>query len=118
MLPGLAENLATQIIEAARRLPRRLYLPYPDKNKLAKDPFPARQDWLGEIGRTTPSSRFLLCLDEFARLSEVVEATGSRTPLNFLCNVLQHRASWILLFSGSHEPKELPDYWSDIYYKI
>jgi AAA+ ATPase superfamily predicted ATPase len=43
----------------------------------------------------------------------VVEATGSRTPLNFLRNVLQHRASWTLLFSGSHEPKELPDYWSD-----
>ncbi len=42
-----------------------------------------------------------------------MEATGSRTPLNFLRNVLQHRASWTLLFSGSHEPKELPDYWSD-----
>jgi hypothetical protein len=112
-LSGLAENLATQIIEAARRLPRRLDLPYPDKNKLAQDPFLALQDWLGEIERTTPSKRFLLCLDEFERLSEVVQATGSRTPLNFLRNVLQHRASWTLLFSGSHQPKELPDYWSD-----
>jgi len=112
-LSGLAENLATQIIEAARRLPRRLDLPYPDKNKLAQDPFPALQDWLGELERTVPSKRFLLCLDEFERLSEVVEATGSRTPLNFLRNVLQHRAAWTLLFSGSHEPKELPDYWSD-----
>jgi hypothetical protein len=112
-LSGLAENLATQIIEAARRLPRRLDLPYPDKNKLAQDPFPALQDWLGEIERTVPSKRFLLCLDEFERLSEVVEATESRGPLNFLRNVLQHRASWTLLFSGSHEPKELPDYWSD-----
>jgi len=112
-LSGLAENLATQIIEAARRLPRRLDLPYPDKNKLAQDPFPALQDWLGQIERTAPSKRFLLCLDEFERLSEVVKATGSRTPLNFLRNVLQHRASWTLLFSGSHEPKELPDYWSD-----
>jgi hypothetical protein len=115
-LSGLAENLATQIIEAARRLPRRLDLPYPDKNKLAQDPFPALQDWLGEIERTFPSKRFLLCLDEFERLSEVVEATGSRTPLNFLGNILQHRPSWTLLFSGSHEPKELPDYWS--YYLI
>jgi hypothetical protein len=112
-LSGLAENLATQIIEAARRLPRRLDLPYPDKNKLAQDPFPALQDWLGEIERTAPNKRFLLCLDEFERLSEVVEATGSRTPLNFLRNVLQHRTAWTLLFSGSHEPKELPDYWSD-----
>jgi hypothetical protein len=62
---------------------------------------------------TTHSKRFLLCVDEFERLSEVVEATGSRLPLNFLRNVLQHRTSWTLLFSGSHEPKELPDYWSD-----
>jgi hypothetical protein len=112
-LKGLAENLATQIIEAAGRLPRFLYLPPPDADKLAQDPFVALQDWLGEIERTVPSKRFLICLDEFARLSEVVEATGSRAPLNFLRNVLQHRAAWTLLFSGSHEPKELPDYWSD-----
>ena len=38
---------------------------------------------------------------------------GSRAPLNFLGNVLQHRTAWTLLFSGSHEPNELPDYWSD-----
>jgi hypothetical protein len=112
-LKGLAENLATQIIEAAQRLPRFLHLPPPDADKLAQDPFIALQDWLGEIERIASSKRFLICLDEFARLSEVVEATGSRAPLNFLRNVLQHRASWTLLFSGSHEPKELPDYWSD-----
>jgi AAA+ ATPase superfamily predicted ATPase len=112
-LSGFAENLATQIIEAARRLPRVLDLSYPDQNKLAQDPFPALQDWLAEIEWTLPSKRFLLCLDEFERLSEVVEATGSRAPLNFLRHVLQHNTSWTLLFSGSHEPKELPDYWSD-----
>jgi hypothetical protein len=112
-LPGLAENLATQIIEAARRLPQHLDLSSPDKNKLAQDPFSALQEWLAEIEWTVPSRRFLLCLDEFERLSEVVEATGSRAPLNFLGNVLQHRTAWTLLFSGSHEPKELPDDWSD-----
>jgi hypothetical protein len=112
-LSGLAEELAKQVIEAARRLPRRLDLPYPDKNKLAQDPFPALQDWLRDIERTFPSKRFLLCLDEFERLSDVVKETGSKAPLNFLRYVLQHRASWTLLFSGSHEPKELPDYWSD-----
>jgi hypothetical protein len=112
-LPGLAENLATQIIEAARRLPQHLDLSSPDKNKLAQDPFSALQEWLAEIEWTVPSRRFLLCLDEFERLSGVVEATGSRAPLNFLGNVLQHRTAWTLLFSGSHEPKELPDDWSD-----
>jgi AAA+ ATPase superfamily predicted ATPase len=112
-LPGLAENLATQIIEAARRLPQHLDLSYPDKNKLAQDPFSALQEWLAEIEWTVPSKRFLLCLDEFERLSELVEVTGSRTPLNFLRHVLQHNTSWTLLLSGSHEPQELPDYWSD-----
>jgi hypothetical protein len=109
---GLAENLATQIIDAARQLPRTVKLPYPDGEKLAQDPFPALQTWLGEIERTIPSKRFLLCLDEFERLSEVEEATRTRT-LNFLRNVLQHRQKWTLLFSGSHQLSELPPYWSD-----
>lgn len=109
---GLAENLATQIIDAARQLPRTVQLPYPDGKKLAQDPFPALQNWLGEIERTVPSKRFLLCLDEFERLSEVEEVTRTRT-LNFLRNILQHRQKWTLLFSGSHQLSELPPYWSD-----
>jgi hypothetical protein len=114
-LSGLAENLATQMIEAARQLPQHLCLdlPYPNKDRLDQDPFPALQDWLGEIEGIVSSKRFLLCLDEFERLSELVEATSSRAPLNFLRNILQHRTAWTLLFSGSHEPKELPGYWSD-----
>ncbi|MBD2388666.1 AAA family ATPase [Cylindrospermum sp. FACHB-282] len=112
-LQGLAENLAKQIIEAARRLPRSLDLPYPNAAKLAKDPFPALQIWLGEIERSYPGKQFLLCLDEFERLSEVVEVTKSFVPLNFLRNLLQHQQKWTLLFSGSHQLSELPDYWSD-----
>jgi AAA+ ATPase superfamily predicted ATPase len=112
-LKGLAENLTTQIIEAARRLPRFLYLTPPNADKLAEDPFPALQNWLGEIERKAPDKRFILCLDEFERLSEVVETTGSRAPLNFLRNVLQHQHKWTLLFSGSHQLSELPPYWSD-----
>ena len=42
-LKGLAENLARQITEAARRLPRTIQLPNPDPDKLAEDPFPALQ---------------------------------------------------------------------------
>ncbi|BAY46953.1 hypothetical protein SAMD00079811_45690 [Scytonema sp. HK-05] len=110
-LQGLANNLVSQITEAARRLPRRLDLPYPDLGRT--DPFIALQNWLGQIERTLPDKRFLLCLDEYERLSEVVEATSSRVPLNFLRYILQHRTSWTLLFSGSHELSELPTYWSD-----
>lgn len=112
-LKGLAENLAQQIIEAARRLPRKVYLPNPDANKLAEDPFPALQTWLAEIERNNSSKQFLLCLDEYERLGEVVKATSSRAPLNFIRNLLQHQRKWILLFSGSQELSELDDYWSD-----
>ncbi|MEH2249087.1 hypothetical protein [Nostoc sp.] len=45
----MAENLAQQIIEAVRRLPRKVYLPNPDADKLAEDPFPVLQTWLKEI---------------------------------------------------------------------
>ncbi|MDZ8139232.1 MAG: ATP-binding protein [Nostoc sp. DedQUE04] len=112
-LKGLAENLAKQIIEAARQLARKIYFPKPDANRLAEDPFPALQNWLTEIERGNPGRRFLLCLDEYERLGEVVEATSSRAPLNFIRNLLQHQRKWILLFSGSQELSELDDYWSD-----
>ncbi|MBC1220930.1 AAA family ATPase [Nostoc sp. UCD121] len=112
-LKGLAENLAQQIIEAARRLPRKVFLPNPDANKLAEDPFPALQTWLAEIERNNSGKQFLLCLDEYERLGEVVKATSSRAPLNFIRNLLQHQRKWILLFSGSQELSELDDYWSD-----
>ncbi|MEH2406685.1 hypothetical protein [Nostoc sp.] len=112
-LKGLAENLAKQIIEAARRLPRTVNLPNPDAKKLAEDPFPALQTWLTEIERSNRGQRFLLCLDEYERLDEVVKATSSRAPLNFIRNLLQHQQNWILIFSGSRELSELDDYWSD-----
>ncbi|MBE8971141.1 ATP-binding protein, partial [Nostocales cyanobacterium LEGE 12452] len=112
-LKGLAENLAQQIIEAARRLPRKVKLLEPDAKKLAEDPFPALQTWLAEIERINSGKQFLLCLDEYERLGEVVEATRSRAPLNFIRNLLQYQRNWILLFSGSHELSELPAYWSD-----
>lgn len=112
-LKGLAENLAAQIVEAAKRLPKLISLPLPDANQIAQDPFPALQAWLEEIERRIPDKRFLLCLDEFERLSEVVKVTGSHAPLNFLRNIMQHRQKWILLFSGSHQLSELDAYWSD-----
>ncbi|MEH2302126.1 MAG: hypothetical protein V7K88_24860 [Nostoc sp.] len=52
-------------------------------------------------------------MDEYERLDEVVKATSSRAPLNFIRNLLQHHQNWILIFSGSHELFELDDYWSD-----
>ncbi|NER39999.1 MAG: ATP-binding protein [Oscillatoria sp. SIO1A7] len=111
-LEAVAEYLAEEAIAAARKS-RNLRLPEPDPRSLQRDPFPALQKWLKTIEAIAPQKRFLLCLDEFERLSEVVQETGSRAPLNFLRHVLQHRDRWILLFSGSHTLDELDDYWSD-----
>ncbi|MDJ0775470.1 MAG: DUF456 domain-containing protein [Mastigocoleus sp. MO_167.B18] len=108
-LSGLAQQIAKQIIASAKRLPRRLHLPEPNQKKLEIEPFLALQDWLQQIERVFPNKKFLLCLDEYERLSEVIEVTGSKTPLNFLRNVIQHMPAWTLLFSGSHELSDLTD---------
>ena len=111
-LQGLAEYLAIQTIEAARRS-RNIHLPRPAAGSFARDPFLALQQWLSQAEWAVPGKRFLWCLDEFEHLSEVVEVTGSRAPLNFLRHVLQNRSRWLLLFSGSHKLDDLEPYWSD-----
>ncbi|MBD0314880.1 MAG: ATP-binding protein, partial [Microcoleus sp. T3-bin5] len=111
-LSGLAEFIADEIVEEARRN-RNLQLPAIDRDSLNIDPFMALQKWFVQIEKFAPGKRFLLCLDEFERLEEVVKETKSRSPLNFLRYILQHRANWILLFSGSHTLDELNPYWND-----
>jgi AAA+ ATPase superfamily predicted ATPase len=111
-LSGFAKSLATAIQKAAWNS-RRLQLPQPDLEELQTDPFLALQTWFTQIERMASGKRFLLCLDEFERLEELIAATNSRAPLNFLRHVMQHCPRWILLFSGSHTPDELDPYWSD-----
>ncbi|MEG3900190.1 MULTISPECIES: hypothetical protein [unclassified Microcoleus] len=111
-LSGLAEFIADAIAEEARRN-RNLQLPAIDRESLKIEPFMALQKWFVQIESIAPGKRFLLCLDEFGRLEEVVTDTGSRSPLNFLRYIVQHRDNWILLFSGSHTLDELNPYWSD-----
>ncbi len=111
-LPGLAKSLVQQIIDSARTS-RNLTLPDCDRQELKTDPFPTLRNWFTTIERTAPGKRFLLCLDEFERLEEVIAVTNSRAPLNFLRHIIQHRPAWTLLFSGSHTLDEIEDYWSD-----
>ncbi|MEQ9487176.1 CHASE2 domain-containing protein [Coleofasciculus sp. F4-SAH-05] len=111
-LNGLANYLAEEIVKAAKKS-RNFDLPYPNPQQLNQEPFLTLQTWLEKLERIAPGKRFLLCLDEFERLSEVIATTNSRIPLNFLRHVLQHRCQWILLFSGSHTLDELEPYWSD-----
>ncbi|MGF1513145.1 MAG: hypothetical protein ACFB5Z_05545 [Elainellaceae cyanobacterium] len=111
-LRGIAESIVNLMVEAAHKA-RNIRLPYPDEDAIHRDPFPAMERWFAEIERAIRGKRFLLCLDEFERLEEVVRETGSRAPLNFFRYVLQNRPQWILLFSGSHTLNELEPYWSD-----
>jgi AAA+ ATPase superfamily predicted ATPase len=113
-LSGFATGIAEQISRAAVGLPyASLTLPTPAPGEIARDPFPALEKWMSRVESRINNNRFILCLDEFERLDEVIEQTGSRAPLNFIRSVIQHRDRWVLLFSGSHSLDDLPDYWSD-----
>ena len=48
----------------------RLDINLPNRDQINKDPFVTLLDWLTEIEQLAPHKRFLLCLDEFERLSE------------------------------------------------
>ncbi len=111
-LHGLAKGIADQIVASAKTT-HRLHLPPPDKEELARDPFAALLAWLDTVEQAAPRKTFLLCLDEFERIEEIVAATGSRAPLNFLRHLIQHRRRWLLLFAGAHTPEELSPHWSD-----
>ncbi len=112
-LNGFAENLVDQIIEAIAKLPQSIDLPEPNWEKLAQDPFPAIQKWFKEIEYKIPKTKFLLCFDEYECLDQLIQATNSHAPLNFIRHILQHHNNWILLFCGSNLLHELPNYWSN-----
>lgn len=110
------ENIARFMAEAITKTAkssRNLILPTISLEQLSSDPFYALQIWMEQIERVAPNKRFLLCIDEFERLEEVISTSGSRAPLNFLRYVTQNCRQWIVLFSGSHRLEELEPYWSD-----
>src|SRR5260370_4715878 len=91
-LMGLAQNLAKQMQGAARQS-RNLELLVPEASEFNHEPFLALQGWFEQLELQVPDKRFLLCLDEFERLDEVINTTGSHAPLNFLRNLFQHHKS-------------------------
>jgi AAA+ ATPase superfamily predicted ATPase len=111
-MSSFAQTFADQIITFARNN-HRLNIPSPSPESLNHDPFPTLLKWFQEIENLQPHKRFLLCLDEFERLSEVINATNNKAPLNFFRSVMQNNQRWILLFSGSHTLDELESYWND-----
>jgi AAA+ ATPase superfamily predicted ATPase len=111
-MSSFAQSFAGQMIDFARAN-HRLNIPPPSPEALNRDPFPTLLKWFQEIENLKPHKRFLLCLDEFERLSEVINATNNKAPLNFFRSVMQNNQRWILLFSGSHTLDELEPYWND-----
>jgi AAA+ ATPase superfamily predicted ATPase len=111
-MSSFAQSFASQMIDFARAN-HRLNIPPPSPEALNRDPFPTLLKWFQEIENLKPHKRFLLCLDEFERLSEVINATNNKAPLNFFRSVMQNNQRWILLFSGSHTLDELEPYWND-----
>ncbi|MDJ0507874.1 MAG: ATP-binding protein [Crocosphaera sp.] len=111
-MSSFAETFAGQIQSFAREN-HRLSIPSPPQKALEQDPFPTLLHWFTEIESLGPHKRFILCLDEFERLSQVINSTNNEVPLNFLRTLIQHHKRWILLFSGSHTLEELEPYWSD-----
>ncbi|WYD79927.1 MAG: ATP-binding protein [Candidatus Electrothrix gigas] len=111
-LAGFAEDFAEQLTRSAHKV-HALQLPTLESIKQSDDPFVRLRRWLDAIEQNIPNKTLLLCLDEFERLDEIVQTTGSRVPLNFLRHLIQHRDNWTLLFTGALTPEELPTYWSD-----
>ncbi|NER97327.1 MAG: AAA family ATPase [Symploca sp. SIO1B1] len=110
------ENIVNSLVEqikASAFSARNLRLPHANADAISQDPFAGLQQWMSLVEKKISNKRFLLCLDEFERFEEVIESTNSRTLLNFLRHVMQHRPQWILLLSGSHRLNELQPYWSD-----
>jgi len=111
-LGGFAEEFTEQIIRSARKV-HSLKLPVLESVTQSDDPFVTLRRWIDAVEQAVPDKTLLLCLDEFERLDEIVRATDSRAPLNFLRHLIQHRDCWTLLFTGAQTPEELPAYWSD-----
>jgi uncharacterized protein len=113
-MENIVESMVTAMIKAARNA-RNLSLPNINPEKLNSDPFYALQTWMDQIEQLAPNKRFLLCLDEFEKLQEVISESGDFRLLNFLRYMTQNCRQWILLFSGSHRlgDDELESYWSD-----
>lgn len=111
-LSSFVQEFSRLLIEFASNN-HQLTIPPPLHNDVINDPFPALQRWIKTIESLCPDQRFLLCLDEFERLSNVIDDTGSKAPLNFLRSFMQNNPRWTLLFSGSHTLEELEPYWSD-----
>ena len=83
---GFATNLVAQMRQQATAIHHLTLPPF----QVEADPLPGLMHWLQRVTTAVSGQQFLLCLDEFERLEEIVAATGNRAILNFLRHLIQH----------------------------
>jgi hypothetical protein len=81
---------------------------------LERELFAAFDEWLDGVERAMPAKmRALLCLDEYERLQETLDAGWGARVLDTLRHTLQHRPRVVLMFTGAHTFAELGAAWTD-----
>ena len=110
-------QLIRSLVHALRAQATDLALKEPKIEQFEKYPFSALDEALDHIEGLSQQlkKRILLTFDEYERLGEGLK-TGKLTTeiLNQLRNIVQHRESIVVLFSGSHRFEELHTInWSD-----
>jgi hypothetical protein len=100
---GFLYNVARSIERSAPRQ-RDFVLPTLSRQALAADPFTRFEEWLDEIEAALADNLALLMLDEFEVLAGAL--AGGRfdeeAVLGMLRHLIQHRARFKVLLSGSH----------------
>jgi len=100
---GLLYNMARSMIRAAERQ-RRLALPPLARADLTADPFTVFEEWLEQVEDSLGENLALLMLDEFEALDSAL-AKGrfdEEMVMGMLRHLIQHRARFKVLLSGSH----------------
>jgi len=117
--PAITESTATLLRYLSRTLcdglqRRRVAIEPLTAEALAREPFAAFDSWLDTVERVLPPNlRALLCLDEYERLQEILDAGWGAKTLDMLRHTLQHRPRLVLMFTGAHTFADLGPEWTD-----
>lgn len=100
---GFLYNMARSMIRSARQQ-RDITLPAIDRDGLSVDPFTQFDEWLDEVEAVLGEQRALLMLDEFEVLAGALlkKRFDTDAVLGMLRHLIQHRACFKVLLSGSH----------------
>src|SRR5262249_24939416 len=117
--PAVVGSVATLLRYLSRALSdglkrRRVTVEPLTADALLREPFAAFDEWLdGVESAMPPNLRALLCLDEYERLQETLDAGWGVAFLDALRHMLQHRPRVVLMFTGAHTFAELGPAWTD-----